>query len=232
MPPADEEPSNLVDIATGAKRALDLARKYAWEERKTDSHWCFSCLSNFTVTAEYIFLYKSLGYDVQSLPRTQGFMDYLLNGQNTDGSWSLSPGLPGDFSVSSKAYLVLELLGVPPKSTRMCKARDVIRSAGGVARVCMLTRIFFTEFGLFPWTALPQIPCELILLPAFFPAKIYELASWARLIIVALLLVFHHRPVYALPNGKSDNNDFLDELWAQLGREKCALFNITLPSQR
>ena len=44
-------------------------------------------------------------------------------------------------------------------------------------------------------------------------SSIYRLASWARSTIVPLLIVSHHRPIFALPNGESDTNDFLDELW-------------------
>ncbi|ROW05867.1 hypothetical protein VPNG_08043 [Cytospora leucostoma] len=165
------------------------------------------------MTSELTFIYQSLGYDVPRLKLANGFKEYILSEQNPDGSWSLAPGAPGDVSVSSEAYLALKILGVPTKAIAMCKAKDFIRSAGGVARVRMLTRIFFAEFGLYPWSALPQMPCEFILIPSFLPTNIYKLSAWARPIVVALLLVFHHQPVYTLPNARDTNNDFLDELW-------------------
>lgn len=31
--------------------------------------------------------------------------------------------------------------------------------------------------------------------------------------MVPLLIISHHRPIFALPNGRSAQNDFLDELW-------------------
>lgn len=210
---------SLTGLGSEARRALALASQYAWDEQSADGHWCFGCSSNVTITAELIFLYQSLGFDVQNVPRADKFREHLLSEQNPDGSWSLAPGIPGDVSVSSEAYLALKLLGVSPEATRMYKARGFIRSAGGVARVRMLTRIFFAEFGLFPWSALPQMPTEFMLLPSFLPANIYRLSAWARPIIVALLLLFHHRPVYALPNAKDANNIFLDELWIEPGHK-------------
>jgi squalene-hopene/tetraprenyl-beta-curcumene cyclase len=58
------------------------------------------------------------------------------------------------------------------------------------------------------------MPPELILMPKWAPLNIYVLASWARATLLPMLVVRHHEPVYALPNGRRDrNNNFLDELW-------------------
>ena len=67
-----------------------------------------------------------------------------------------------------------------------------------------------TSPDLNPWL---QIPAELILMPASSPLNIYVLSSWARSTLIPILIVAHHQPIYALPNGKSESNDFLDELW-------------------
>lgn len=50
-------------------------------------------------------------------------------------------------------------------------------------------------------------------MPSWAPINIYRLSSWARSTVVPLLVVNHHRPVFALPNGTDADNDFLDELW-------------------
>ncbi|MCJ1466762.1 hypothetical protein MMC07_005382 [Pseudocyphellaria aurata] len=50
-------------------------------------------------------------------------------------------------------------------------------------------------------------------MPSPSPFNIYTLSSWARSTIVPFSIIFHHRPVFALPNGRSANNNFLDELW-------------------
>jgi squalene-hopene/tetraprenyl-beta-curcumene cyclase len=52
-----------------------------------------------------------------------------------------------------------------------------------------------------------------ILLPKASPVNIYRLASWARGTTVPLFILFHHRPLFALPNGRSPENDWLDHLW-------------------
>jgi squalene-hopene/tetraprenyl-beta-curcumene cyclase len=109
--------------------------------------------------------------------------------------------------------LALKILGVSPESEAMLSAKKFIRSSGGVAQVRIFTRIFLAQYGLFPWSAVPQLPAEFILLPSVLPINIYRLASWARSTLIPLLIIRHHQTVYALPNGKHTNNTYLDELW-------------------
>jgi squalene-hopene/tetraprenyl-beta-curcumene cyclase len=140
-------------------------------------------------------------------------ISYFLSEQNGDGSWALAPHYPGDVSTTTEAYFALKLLGIQPDIAPMQRARQFIISEGGIAKVRIFTRIFLATFGLFPWKAVPELPAELILLPATAPISIYRFSSWARGTIVPLLIICHHRPIFPLPNGTSETNDFLDELW-------------------
>lgn len=211
-PPGSVRPSPS-QLAPWVRQAISLGSDYAWQDQNDDGHWCHGLQSNVTMTAELMFFYQSLGIDPQALPFAKDFLEHFMKEQNPDGSWSLAPGMPGDVSVSSEAYLAMKLLGVPVKSPEMLRAQRFIREAGGVSKVRMLARIFFAQFGLLPWSALPNMPCEFVLLPSMLPINIYKLSFWARANIMALLLIFHHQPVYALPNGHSSANCFLDELW-------------------
>ncbi|KAI0805726.1 terpenoid cyclases/protein prenyltransferase alpha-alpha toroid [Xylaria sp. FL0064] len=140
---------------------------------------------------------------------------WLFAGQPEDGSWALAPGLPGNLSTTVEAYLALKILGVSASHPAMRQAHDFVLIHGGVARVRFFTRFFLATFGLFPWTAVPQMPAEIILMPTWATPNIYVLSSWARSVLIPLLIVRHHEPVYSLPNGHSPDNDFLDELWLE-----------------
>lgn len=168
--------------------------------------------SNATITAEYIFLYQALGLELSS--DSDELARWLLSDQKEDGSWAIaSDGYPGDVSTTVEAYLALKILGIPVGIPAMRRARDFIFTVGGVAKVRVFTRIYLAMFGLFPWDATPALPAELILIPSLAPVSIYRFSSWARSTIVPLLLVKHHQPIYALPNGRTADNAFLDELW-------------------
>jgi squalene-hopene/tetraprenyl-beta-curcumene cyclase len=196
----------LPSVQEAVRRATD----YAWGICKPDHHWMGELKSNVAITAQQIFFHQSLGGNI---PDAAAYRKYLLMQQSSDGSWAIAPEHPGDLSISTEAYLALKILGVSPKSQAMLSAKEFIRTSGGLARVRIFTRIFLAQFGLFPWSAVPQLPAEFILLPSVLPINVYRLASWARSTLIPLLIIRHHQTVYALPNGKHANNTYLDELW-------------------
>lgn len=200
-------------LASQARVAVSNAIEHARNLVRPDGHWNGELLSNVTITAEQIFFYQSLNRDKAEIPDAELYQRYLLGEQQSDGSWSIAPEHPGDISTSCEAYLALKILGVSPDGPEMQRARKFILHHGGVARVRVFTRLFFAQFGLFPWDATPQLPAEVILLPPSLPVNIYRFASWARSTIIPLLIIAHHRPIYPLPNGISSSNTFLDEIW-------------------
>jgi len=52
-----------------------------------------------------------------------------------------------------------------------------------------------------PWSIVPCIPPELMLLPDWVPINIYEMSSWTRGIVIPLALVYAHKPDWRLPEG-------------------------------
>jgi squalene-hopene/tetraprenyl-beta-curcumene cyclase len=191
--------------------SLSKATNYSFARTKSDGHWVGEIRSNVTITAEYIFLYQSLGRDIPGGP--EPLVYFILSQQNPDGSWGHAPDYPGDVSTSSEAYLSLKMLGYPTTAEPMRLARKFILSVGGVAKVRIFTRIFFAQFGLFPWHAVPQMPAEFILLMTALPINIYMMASWARSTIIPLLIIRHHEKIYSIPTIDGPQHEFLDELW-------------------
>ena len=200
-------------LESSARHARDRAIAYAFSHAEPDGHWCGELKGNATVTSEYVFLRQSLGLDM-TVDR-DALCQWLYLDQNVDGSWGLAPDYPGDVSTSVEAYLALKILVVAPDTACMVRARNFILAMGGVAKVRVFTQFYLATFGLFPWGAVPEMPAELMILPAWAPINIYRFSSWARAIIVPLLLLSHHQPIFALPNGRRIQNDFLDELWCE-----------------
>ena len=193
------------------ERAISEADQYAFNLQHEDGHWCGEFATAAFPTAEHILFRQSCELDLTQDAAL--FKKHLLSEQNTDGSWGIAPEHPGDVSKSVEVYLALRILGVDRNNCELKRARSFILAEGGVAKVQILTRIYLAQFGLIPWDAVPQLPAELIFLPAAFPLSIYTLWVPARITIVPLLIIRHHEPVHALPNGKSSRNDFIDELW-------------------
>ena len=198
-------------LLSSVRHALELAANYSFSLAKPDGHWCGELKSNATITAEYVFLRQALG--LESKNDAEALRRWFLSEQQPNGSWSIAPAYAGDISTTTEAYLALKLLGYRSDDPAMIRARDFVLGVGGVAKVRIFTRIYLATFGLFPWAAVPELPAEAILMPAWSPINIYKFSSWARSTIVPLLIVYHHQPIYPLPNGRSAENNFLDELW-------------------
>ncbi|KAI9373778.1 putative squalene-hopene-cyclase [Aspergillus egyptiacus] len=207
----NKTPENPATLLPQVQLALQKGTAYSFQRARDDGHWYGETGSNISATAEYVLLLHTMGLE-HTLDR-EPLIAWLLSEQQPDGSWSLAPGLHGNISMTTEAYLALKLLGLSPDHHAMSSARQFALSHGGVARVRMLTRIYLAMVGLFPWKHVPQLPAELVLAPASAPINIYRLSSWARDVTVPLLIIRHREPIYALPNGASANNDYLDELW-------------------
>lgn len=199
-----------VDLYTRASQCIKIAVDYAWDICKLDNYWHGELKANCAITAQQIFFCLSLGIPIAD---ADAYRQYLLSQQQSDGSWTIAPDYPGDVSMSAECYLALKILGVSPDDPAMQRAKAFIQECGGIAKVRIFTRIYFAQFGLFPWSAVPQLPAEFILFPSILPINIYRLSSWARSTLVPLFIIRHHEKIYALPNGTSANNTYLDELW-------------------
>ncbi|MFL5271642.1 MAG: squalene--hopene cyclase [Anaeromyxobacteraceae bacterium] len=205
------EVRRLVDpLAEAARGAADAAAAHLFRIQRKD-HWCAELESNTTITAEYVLLCQALGIALGE--RAREIARYLSSKQKPDGSFGLAATLPGDVSTTVETYLALLLVGVPREDARLVRAERFIREAGGVAKVRVFTRINLALFGLFPWEAVPTVPPEIVLLPAWTPLNIYRLSSWARGTMVPLFIVLHHRPMFALPGRRAGESDLLDHLW-------------------
>ncbi|QDS69474.1 terpene cyclase [Venturia effusa] len=199
------------NFLSNVRGSLKKATDYTFARSKPDGHWAGEIRSNVTITAEYVFLYQSLG---KAIPGgSESVQKFILSQQNADGSWSLAPDYAGDVSTSSEAYLALKMLGMSKTALAMRAARSFILKAGGVAKVRIFTRIFFAQFGLFPWDAVPQLPAEFVLLMAASPVNIYAMASWARSTVIPMLIIRHHEKIYPIQNVTGRQDVYLDELW-------------------
>lgn len=199
------------DLLKSAKITVDSGKEYLFSLQRKDFHWCAELESNPTITAEYVFLYQMIERDIGK--NKEKVIRYFTRQQNEDGSFGIAKNWKGDISTTAEVYLALRILGFEPEDPLMRRAEDYILKNGGLEKIRIFTRISFAMFGLLPWTAIPAIPPETILLPPQLPINVYSLSSWARGTMIPLFIIFHHQPIFALPNGRTSTNHWLDHLW-------------------
>ncbi len=202
-PPDERFPATL-------RQALRLANEFSAGCAREDGHWCGEVKDNAGMTCEYLSLLFALDVPV---PDPNSWIAWILPQQHDDGGWGLAPSLPSTLSTSIEVYFALKLLGVPADNKVMGRCREFIISSGGIGKARMFTRMYLATFGLFPWSSVPELPPELVLIPNWVPLSLYHASWWARQLATSFSLLRHHRPCFQPAVMKEYGEAYLDELW-------------------
>jgi squalene-hopene/tetraprenyl-beta-curcumene cyclase len=170
-----------------------------------DGHWCFELEADATIPAEYILLTHYLG-ETPDLERESKIARYLRRIQGVDGGWSLFHGGSLDISATVKAYFALKMIGDDLDAPHMVRAREAILERGGASEVNIFTRIQLALYGIVPWSAVPTMPVEMILLPTWFPVHLSKMSYWARVVLVPLLVLMALKPQARNPRVSASRN--------------------------
>ena len=207
-PNIDLRPSPAPSRIHGLDETVDRGAEFLLSLQAPDGYWWAELESNATMAAEHLMLEHFLG--IADPIRWTKLCRYLLQLQNANGSWSVYYEGPGDVSFTTEAYFALKLAGTDPNRPEMVRAREFILSHGGIGATRVFTKLWLSLFGQFDWDAMPAMPPEAILFPNSSPFNIYEFASWARATIVAILVVWAHKPVVAVPADRGVDELYLD----------------------
>ncbi|MFQ5947064.1 MAG: squalene--hopene cyclase, partial [Anaerolineae bacterium] len=195
--------------------AIERAQAFFLRAQAQDGHWVGELEADSTITSEYLLLRHLL--DQVDREREAKAIGYLRSHQLPDGGWNLFEGGSANLSATIKAYFALKLGRVPGEEPVMVSARRLIREMGGPAAASVFTKIQLALFGEYPWSAVPAMPAEIMLLPHWAYFNLYEVSYWSRTVIVPLLILLDTRPVKPLPPSLR-----LDELWP-VPRERARL---------
>ena len=207
--PADD-PRAVLDAAV-SRATTALLR---WQ--KPDGHWVFELEADATIPAEYLLLRRYLGEEAD-LELERRIANYLRRIQGAHGGWPLFHDGAFDISATVKAYFALRMAGDAADAPHMGRAREAVLAHGGAAAVNVFTRIQLALFaiappGRKPWSDIPTMPPELILLPRWFPIHLSKMSYWARTVIAPLLVLGALKPVARDTGGIT-----LEELYLRPG---------------
>ena len=167
--------------------------------QESDGHFCFELEADATIPSEYVLLLHFLGEENTELERK--IAAYLRRTQGAHGGWPLFQDGSFDMSASVKAYFALKMIGEPLDAPHMVRARETILERGGAARTNVFTRILLALYGEVPWSAVPVMPVELMLMPRWFPVHLAKMSYWARTVLVPLLVLQAKKPRALNPRG-------------------------------
>ena len=183
--------------ARDAAAALKRATGHLMGLQHPDGWWKAELETNVTMDAEDLFLRHFLGILDDKV--TAAAAGWIRSQQGADGSWATFYLGPGDLSTTVEAYVALRLAGDSAGDAHMAAAASWVQAHGGVDGARVFTRIWLAMLGRWDWEDLPVLPPEIMFLPSWAPLNIYDFGCWARQTIVALTVVFAHRPSRPLP---------------------------------
>ncbi|MBI4560712.1 MAG: squalene--hopene cyclase, partial [Candidatus Rokubacteria bacterium] len=201
--------------------AIERGQAFLLGTKAGDGHWVGELEADSAITAEYVLLCHLLGQHDRD--REAKAVAYLRSRQLPDGGWNLFEGGRANLSATLKAYFALKLAGLRADDPALAPARRLILETGGPAAANVFTKITLALFGEYPWSAVPAMPVEIVLLPPWSNFTLYEVSYWSRTVIVPLLVLMDKRPVKRLPPHLR-----LDELWP-VPRERARLRFRRLP---
>jgi squalene-hopene/tetraprenyl-beta-curcumene cyclase len=173
--------------------AIERAQQALLERQRPEGYWQAPLEANGEMNAEYIIFNRFMGVEPEPTLGAK-LQKHLLDLQRRDGSWALFPGGEGHLSTTIEAYFALKLNGMRAGDEAMMQSRRWILSQGGVAKAGTLARFYLAAMNQVPWATTPAMPIELVLLPQWFPVNMYELSSWARGTLFALMLLQAQKP--------------------------------------
>ena len=128
-----------------------------------EGFWVGELEADTTLESDYIFFLYVLGK--LDSRRCVKLANYIRRRQLPDGGWNIYAGGPSELNATVKAYVALKLAGDSPAAPHMARARCQIHELGGVEATNSYTRLYLALGGVLPWSYVPAIPPELILLP-------------------------------------------------------------------
>ena len=192
---AEEAPS-----PEALERHIALAATALLARQHGDGHWCFELEADATIPAEYVLLRHFRG-EAPDLELERRIAVYIRRVQGADGGWPLFHAGAFDLSASVKAYFALKMIGDDPQAPHMRRAREAILARGGAARSNVFTRFLLALYGAIPWSGVPAMPVEIMLLPRWFPFHLDKVSYWARTVLVPLLVLQALKPRAANRRG-------------------------------
>ncbi len=188
---------------------IDKALAALLAEQRPDGHFVFELEADATIPAEYVLLQHFLGEPTDAALEAK-IGAYLRRIQGAHGGWPLYRDGAFDISASVKAYFALKMIGDDPEAEHMRRAREAIHAAGGAAAVNVFTRSLLALYGNISWRAVPVMPPEIMLLPAWFPFHLSKISYWARTTLVPLVVLQALKPKPRNPRGVRIDELFLE----------------------
>ncbi len=200
--------------------AISRTREFFFNHQTPDGYWVAELEGDALLQSEAILLLTFLGdtVDGEYSELVHGCARRLLDTQFPDGGWGQFTGGPSDICNTVKAYFALKILGHDPNAEYMLRAKNRALALGGAEKANSFTRFYMALLGQIPYSVIPAVPPQMMLLPKWFPLTVNDMSAWSRPIFTPLSIVSALQPVKNLPPEKGITELFArpPEKWGPL----------------
>ncbi|MET0413163.1 MAG: squalene--hopene cyclase, partial [Polyangiaceae bacterium] len=164
VPPGDSEHIPLLPAPGRARIDASIARARDWLFgcQSSAGSWCAQLEGDTTLESYWILIDRFM--ERRNVARVSELAQTIRAHMLRDGGWAQYPGGPPELSVSCLSYFALKLSGVPESDPDLQLCRDVIVTLGGAELSNSYTKYHLALFGQYPWSRVPAIPPEMVLL--------------------------------------------------------------------
>jgi squalene-hopene/tetraprenyl-beta-curcumene cyclase len=190
-------PAPRDEFAAKLAFAIERAQRWLLDRQHPEGYWQAALEANGEMNAELVIFNRFMGLEPDPALDAK-LRKHLLEIQQPDGSWTLFPGGEGHLSTTIEAYFALKLTGLRAGDEPMMQCRRWVLAKGGISKAGTLARFYLAAMNQVPWHSTPVLPVEIALLPTWFPVNMYELSSWARATLFALMVLQAQKPATKL----------------------------------
>ena len=134
---------------------------------------------------------------------------YILVHQQLDGGWGTHIESPSTMFGSTLMYVTLRLLGVVDKNhPAVIKGRQFLQENGGALMTASWSKFYLCLLGVMDWKGHNSVPCEMWLLPNWFPFHPGRMWCHARMVYLPMGYLYGTRYVY----DKAESDPLILEL--------------------
>lgn len=146
----------------------------------------------------------------------EGGISYLRNHQQRDGGWGTHIEGPSTMFGTVMCYVAVRIMGVGREDDMARRGREFIRKNGGAGYTSSWAKFYLCILGLMDWRSHNSTPCEMFLLPRWFPFHPGRMWCHARMVYLPMSWLYCKRWVYPY----ADSDTLIKELREELYEER------------
>jgi len=214
---SENEISRPTGLEMTVNEAVRRAGQFLLDQQQGSGYWCGELEADTTLESDTIKMWHLLG---RVDPKKQDrLVCRILKQELQGGGWPVYTGGPAELNATVKAHVALRLAGLSGEHEVLRRSRAAILRLGGLERINSFEKTYLALFGLYPWSQVPALPPEVVLLPAWFPVNIYETSYWSRTILIPLAVLYALRPSWKKAPFT------VEDLWADPAGKRARITN-------